>query len=337
MVDSAVVDWTTVACPLEACPLGTGAAGGGVCNASVYSAGECSVLPERPPPACTGPSGPIHYRERGVTVPLDPPAPERPSTLGELIAAGDWARARAGAIEQQAPMDLQEALDAALDFRDELRARRYPGVRRALADLTRLLPLLTGEDGAALRVALDPQALGAAVAALDASQKITEPDELAAALSGALALNATRAEALNQQGVLLAVTGQEDRARQTLEAALEADPGHYRALTNLGNLDMEAGRYAQAEAIYRRVLLLNPDYDGGHHNLGVALRRQGRIAEGVRSIRQGQRLSLKRSKTDTDAEMKEQFARSAAMRNLRWLLLAVAALVLFLALRGGGG
>ncbi|GAA0520079.1 tetratricopeptide repeat protein [Deinococcus depolymerans] len=267
----------------------------------------------------------------GPAVPTD-----RPVSLVELIGAGDWSRARGAARAQGAPLDLEEALDAALAFRDELRARRYPAVRRALADLTRLLPLLTGEEGVALRAALDAPALSVAVEALERSQKITEPDAMAAALAGALALPATRAEALNQQGVLLAVLGEPDRAREVLEAALQADPGHYRALTNLGNLDMEAGRYAQAEAIYRRVLILNPEYDGGHHNLGVALRRQGRVAEGVRSIRQGQRLSMKRSKTDTEAEMKEQFARSPAMRNLRWVLLAVAALIVFLAVRGVG-
>ncbi|WP_291431318.1 tetratricopeptide repeat protein [Deinococcus sp.] len=257
-------------------------------------------------------------------------------SLPELIGQGEWRRALATARAQGAGLDLEHALDTVLTVQVALRARRYPAARQAVAELTPLLPALPEPEGSALRAQVDPQALTGALRALEAGQKVTDPAELAALLHGALAGPLTRAEALNMQGILHAVSGEAEQARALLNAAMQADPGHYRALTNLGNLDMDAGQFAQAEAVYRRVLVLNPEYDGGHHNLGVALRRQGRVGEGVRSIRRGQQLSMKRSKEDTNAEMKEQFAQNPAMKALRWVLLAVVALIVFLAVRGVG-
>ncbi|MBZ9713011.1 tetratricopeptide repeat protein [Deinococcus multiflagellatus] len=254
----------------------------------------------------------------------------------DLVAAGDWRRAAITARLAGETAAVQEALGALDGVQDAVRARRYPSARRALGEYRRALDDAEGEPLlAGLRAQVPPDEVLAALNALEGSQKETEPAALKERLLGALTLPLTRAEALNMQGVLYAVRGEADDARRVLDEARVADPGHYRALTNLGNLDMEAGRFAQAEAVYREVLRLNPDYDGGHHNLGVALRRQGKVAEGVRSIRRGQRLAMKRSKDDTDAEMKERFAASPALRNLRWGLLAGLGLIVYLALRGG--
>ncbi|MDL2345974.1 tetratricopeptide repeat protein, partial [Deinococcus sp. MIMF12] len=117
-------------------------------------------------------------------------------------------------------------------------------------------------------------------------------------LAPALAHPLTRPEALNALGVLHALREEGQEAREQFGAALTHDPGHYRAGTNLGNLDLEEGRLAEAEARYREVIRVQPDYDGAHHNLGVALRRQGRLAESVASIRRAQRLGLKGSQRE---------------------------------------
>ena len=271
------------------------------------------------------------------TAPSQPQQPQPVLSLPDLIGQGEWRLALATARVQGAPLDLEQALDAVLTVQSAVRARRYPAARQAAAELTPLLPALPEPEGSALRAQVDPEALTGALRALDAGQKVTDPAELAALLAGALAQPLTRAEALNMQGILHAVSGEAEQARALLDAAMQADPGHYRALTNLGNLEMEAGQFAAAEAVYRRVLVLNPEYDGGHHNLGVALRRQGRVGEGVKSIRRGQQLSMKRSKDDTNAEMKEQFAQNPFMRNLRWVLIAVVGLIVFLVVRGVGG
>ncbi len=268
----------------------------------------------------------------GLSATADPaPLPD----LGEVIRAGEWRRALAVSRLNGSGADLQEALEAVFRFQETVRARRYPSARRALADYREALA--GGAEAAELSVlrrAADPDALGAALDALAAHLKEPDPEVLAAGLAPALAQPLTRAEALNIQGVLLALQDESAGARALFEAALEADPGHYRALTNLGNLDIESGDHAGAEARYREVIRLNPEYDGGHHNLGVALRRQGKMGEAVRSIRRGQRLGMKRSREDADAEVKAQFAANPLFKGMRWVLIAVVILVLFLALRG---
>ncbi|GGO23177.1 tetratricopeptide repeat protein [Deinococcus humi] len=255
--------------------------------------------------------------------------------LGEVIRAGEWRRALAVSRLNGAGPDIQEALEAVFRFQETVRARRYPSARRALTDYREAL---AGGAAAAelsvLRRAADPDALETALNALVAHLKEPDPEVLAAGLAPALAQPLTRAEALNIQGVLLALQEESIRARALFEQALEADPGHYRALTNLGNLDIESGDHAGAEARYREVIRLNPEYDGGHHNLGVALRRQGKMGEAVRSIRRGQRLGMKRSREDADAEVKAQFAGNPLFKGMRWVLIAVVILILFLALRG---
>jgi Flp pilus assembly protein TadD len=48
---------------------------------------------------------------------------------------------------------------------------------------------------------------------------------------------------------------------------------------NLGQVYSSKGEYAKAEALFRRVLEISPDYTMAHSNLGEALFRQGRTQE----------------------------------------------------------
>ena len=88
-------------------------------------------------------------------------------------------------------------------------------------------------------------------------------------------------------GVLHAIHEENEQARQVFGQAAEADPGHYRAISNIGNLELQAGNLQEAEAAQRRAIALNPDFAGAHHNLGVALRKQGRVNDSVKAIRTG--------------------------------------------------
>lgn len=262
--------------------------------------------------------------------------PVAPPSLADLIRAGDWRRAAATASVQGESPELIDALQILRSVQGEIRARRYPAARQQLLAYQAVTRELAHPLAAELRLYVHPDAVLEALNALEAAQKEPDAQVLAERLAGALAQPLTRAEALNAQGVLHAMLDDEAQARAALDAARAADPGHYRALTNLGNLELEAGRFAEAETIYREVIRLAPEYDGGHHNLGVAVRRQGRVAEGVRHIRQGQRLAMKRSREDTQAEVKEQFSRNPNLKYLRFAVLAVLALIVFLALRGAG-
>lgn len=270
-------------------------------------------------------------------LPAQEPAPL--PDLAQLVQTGEWRRALAVSRLTPTPLEVQEALSSVVGVLEALRARRYPAARKHLAEYQALVQNAVAQAGelSVIRRQLDPQALAQALAALNDSLKEGDAAVLAANLAPALELPLTRAEALNLQGVLSALQGDSGRARGLFAEAVSADPGHYRALTNIGNLDLEAGNFAQAEATYREVIKLNPEYDGAHHNLGVALRRQGKIADSVGAIRRGQKLSLKRSRDDSDAEMKEQFGSSNTLKYVRWAVFAVIALALFLAVRGMGG
>ncbi|CAM3193795.1 tetratricopeptide repeat protein [Deinococcus deserti] len=254
------------------------------------------------------------------------------------MRAGEWERAAQVARAQQMDVDVQDALELLTGFQEQVRARRYSKARSTLDGYRAALGRAPADapERDVVRLAAPPEQLEAALDGLDGLQKETDPAALASGLEPALSHPLTRAEALNMQGILSALMGDAIQGRLRLEEALQADPKHYRALTNLGNLDLEAGDVVSAERRYREVIALNPDYDGGHHNLGVALRRQGKVSESVAAIRRGQRLSVKRSQEDTRADIKEQYARSPVLRNMRWIILVVLVLAVVLLMRSAG-
>lgn len=269
-----------------------------------------------------------------------PPSPgaqtPAPPDWAALARAGEWRRALTAARLTGAD-HAAGLLEAVLAVQDGVRARRFGPARRSAGRLRELLEAAGASGEAALLGSLTrSQELDGALAALADSGE-TEPESLRERLAPALAHPLTRAEALNMLGVLHALRGEAEQGRLLFGEALEADAGHYRAGTNLGNLDLEAGRPAEAEARYREVLRLSPDHDGAHHNLGVALRRQGRLQESVRSIRRAQRLGNKRLQESSREDLREQFRGNETVRRLRWGLIAGAAGLLWLLLRGGGG
>ena len=79
--------------------------------------------------------------------------------------------------------------------------------------------------------------------------------------------------------------------RQDFDAALDARPAYAPALTNLGNLLLEARRRSlrQSRGTSRDRQPIR-EYALAYLNLGVAYKRVGRIAEGVRALREAQRL-----------------------------------------------
>lgn len=254
---------------------------------------------------------------------------------------GEWRRAQAAAHLLPAPPDVFAALVALVTVQDDVRARKYPAARRALGGYAEALK--SGEAGglvgemALLRSLAPPEVLGHALAALEAGSGVADPGELSEVLRPAHAHPLMQAEAHNALGVLHALRDEPGPARTAFEDARRLDPGHYRALMNLGNLDLEAGRPAEAETCYREVLKLAPDYEGAHHNLGVALRRQGKVYESVGSIRRAQRLGVRRSQQETREDMREQFKSNPKLRAIRWVMVAAAVLIVVLIFRGAGG
>ena len=61
--------------------------------------------------------------------------------------------------------------------------------------------------------------------------------------------------------------------------ALEAVPGNYLALNNLGMVLLQQGAVERAKVCFAKALLVRPDYGDAHRNLGSVLAKEGRYAE----------------------------------------------------------
>lgn len=107
---------------------------------------------------------------------------------------------------------------------------------------------------------------------------------------------AGRAFLHNKRGVARIGLGRRDEARSDFTQALHAHPGHAGALTNLGNLALEDDDLAGAIGQYERAIAADAEYAVAYFNLGVAYKRAGRIADGVRALRQAQRLEWRARK-----------------------------------------
>ena len=275
-----------------------------------------------------------------------PPASPTPPQLAGLnldwagyLAAGEYRRALAAArLTPELPTPLLGALEALNDLQECIRARKYPQARRALSRLSEDL-----SDAAEMLISVRRAApiaeIDAALSSLEnaESARHVEPGDLRSALTPALGLPLTRAEALNAVGVLHAVHEENEAARAAFGEAVSADAGHYRAISNIGNLDLQAGDFAGAETAQRRAIALNPDFAGAHHNLGVALRRQGKLGDSVKAIRRGQRLALRRMREDAPRGFRGSSASGKPWLTpvtLRIIGIVLAVIVFYLFLRG---
>jgi len=188
--------------------------------------------------------------------------------LRELLQAGRYDEAKLYLAEapEEAP-----ALEALLNLRACLRSRDYQGAQKILQSTPQLASYL------------DLQEAQRALAAF------SQEEDLEAFLENPH----LGAEAYCLKGVALARQGALKEAQSAFQRALELDPGHYRAKTNLANLALQEGHLEEAVQLYQEVLAEHPDYPNAHHNLAVAYRRQGKIEESVHHLKQSQRLSLK--------------------------------------------
>jgi tetratricopeptide (TPR) repeat protein len=102
--------------------------------------------------------------------------------------------------------------------------------------------------------------------------------------------------ALSKRGVCHIRLGERELAARDFEEALRVDARCLSALVNLGNMALEEDRVDDAIARYSAALKLDEDYAMAHHNLGVAYRRQGKVAQSVRELRTAAKLE-QRSKS----------------------------------------
>ncbi|MBX3251036.1 MAG: tetratricopeptide repeat protein [Myxococcales bacterium] len=85
----------------------------------------------------------------------------------------------------------------------------------------------------------------------------------------------TRAEVLNEVGLLELDRGDNQAAFEAFDAAVAADAGYAPSRTNMGSVLLAAGDYQGAAAQYQAVLRSNADDLAARLALGIALRGQG--------------------------------------------------------------
>ncbi len=81
-------------------------------------------------------------------------------------------------------------------------------------------------------------------------------------------------DARNNLGLAYSAQGEPDQALASFEQAVQIDPDHFGALTNLANACKDQGRAAEAIAYYRQALASRPDDAPVHSNLLLAMHYQ---------------------------------------------------------------
>ncbi len=132
-----------------------------------------------------------------------------------------------------------------------------------------------------------------ALSALHRGDFSTAETAFTSLLTGRQLPPADRVFLLNKRGVARIGLQQPGGARADFEAALELNPSFAPAIANLGNLQLEAGDLDGAIAAYERAIACDTDCAVAYFNLGVAYKRRGRVADGVRALRQAQRLEAR--------------------------------------------
>ena len=88
-----------------------------------------------------------------------------------------------------------------------------------------------------------------------------------------------------QQALTLHQAGRLPQAESLYRKILLAEPNHHRALHYLGILAHQVGKYEIAVELISKALNCRPDYAEAHNNLGNVLRDQGKMAEAISSYR----------------------------------------------------
>ncbi|MGL4612264.1 MAG: tetratricopeptide repeat protein [Trueperaceae bacterium] len=138
-----------------------------------------------------------------------------------------------------------------------------------------------------------------------------------------------RAEVETLRGTALIYYDKTLEAKQSFDIALELDPGHYRAITNLGNLALEADKIDEAIVYYEKALKLNEDFANAHHNLAVAYRKKGMVGKSVGALKKAQRVSQQKLREEARGMLKN----SQTAKYVRWVMIGAAILLVLFVLR----
>jgi arylsulfatase A-like enzyme/Tfp pilus assembly protein PilF len=194
------------------------------------------------------------------------PDPKRMAPLFERLLDGNRALARdqpteAARIAQEVlAKDAGNAFARLLLGRAALAAGRY---REAVSAFTAYVTAVPGSADAHHWMALAHLRLG------DRARALAEED-------AALAIDARHTAAVSLKAGLLFSSGRRDEGLQVIRTAVERDATNATLRVELADLLTDAGRYADAEGEYRRVLAARPRDSRALLGLGLVLGATGR-------------------------------------------------------------
>jgi len=135
-----------------------------------------------------------------------------------------------------------------------------------------------------IKPAVAHYSLGNALVQSRTSEAIAEYKE-------AVRINPDYAEAHNNLGSALLLTGRTAEAIDEYNHALQIDPAYAQAHNNLGNALVQTGRAPEAIDHYREALRIAPTSAGAHNNLAAALAQMGQVSEAIQQLNAALRIN----------------------------------------------
>ena len=229
-------------------------------------------------------------------------------------------------------LEVEDALRVLVDMQRALRAKLWD---KATSELHTPKEDVPNKDTLTMTAIVDWQALKAGIEQLASSHDALERRDAEAALEALNGLNLPllAAEVDTQKGTAYIFKGELEDAQAAFETALERDPKHYRARTNLGNVALERGNIDQAIEHYQLALRINENFSNALHNLGVAYRRNGEIGKSVQAIRKAQRAMQQEDMSNARQTMKQTVQGS---KYTKWFWYIAIGVVVYFILRSRG-
>jgi len=165
------------------------------------------------------------------------------------------------------------------------------GPREALEALERIRLALRMRDAEGAQAAAVREVLAELVDARELERALADLAE--ERFEAWLAHPVVGAEAWVQKGLLDVAEGRLEAARDAFAEAARRDRQHWRALTNLGNAELELGNLDAAEAAYAKAEKANENYPEVYQGMAALEKRRGRIDRMVRWLKKAQKLRLR--------------------------------------------
>ena len=121
--------------------------------------------------------------------------------------------------------------------------------------------------------------LGASYANLDQLNKAIE------SYNEAITANPNYFEAINNLGITFKKQGKLEKAIKTFKKVLSIKPDYIEAYFNIANTLNSQGNFDEAIDAYRKVITLNPNHIAAYNNMGMTFKNQGKLLKSIDSYK----------------------------------------------------